>query len=390
MSTASPVGEEPKQVMIIAGEASGDTHAAEMFQALRAMRPGLQAYGMGSTRMRDAGIDLLVDANEISVMGLWEVLIQYRKLKRTLKYLQDEMLRRRPDLLILVDFVEFNLKLAEAAKQAGIRVLFYVSPQIWAWRPGRIHKIGQKIDMMAVIFPFEVSYYRKAGIPVRYVGHPLVDQVMESRAHAVPIDLEGPGPIVGLLPGSRRGEIQRILPTLLESAALLHEEHADIQFLLPLAHTLTAADLQPLLDQYPDLPLTLIKGRSHDVMAASDAVMAASGTATLEIALYDVPMAIVYRLSPLSYWILKSLVNIDYVGLPNIVAGREVVREFIQGEARAELICEEIDRILTDPDYQAKIRAGLKEIRDKLGEGGGTRRVAMVADEMLDGRIISE
>jgi lipid-A-disaccharide synthase len=390
MNTASPAGEEPKQVMIIAGEASGDTHAAEMFQTLRSMRPGLQAYGMGSARMRDAGIELLVDANEISVMGLWEVLLQYRKLKRTLSYLQDEMLRRRPDLLILVDFVEFNLKLAEAAKQAGIRVLFYVSPQIWAWRPGRIHKIGQKIDMMAVIFPFEVSYYQKAGIPVRYVGHPLVDQVLESREKTVPVRLDGPGPVVGLLPGSRRGEIQRILPVLLESAALLREKHADIQFLLPLAHTLATEDLQPLLDQYPDLPLTLLEGRSHDVMAASDAVMAASGTATLEIALYDVPMVIVYRLATLTYWILKSLVSIDYAGLPNIVAGREVVREFIQGAARPELICEEIDRILTDADYQEKIRADLKEVREKLGEGGGTQRVARVADEMLDGRIISE
>lgn len=390
MSTDSPDSEEPKQVMIIAGEASGDTHAAEMFQALRVMRPDLKAYGMGSARMREAGIDLLVDANEISVMGLWEVLIQYRKLKRTLKYLQDEMLRRRPDLLILVDFVEFNLKLAEAAKQAGIRVLFYVSPQIWAWRPGRIHKIGQKIDMMAVIFPFEVGYYQKAGIPVRYVGHPLVDQVMESRKTAVPLELETSGPLVGLLPGSRRGEIQRILPVLLESAVLLREKHPDIQYLLPLAHTLSRADLQPILDQFPDLPLKLLEGRSHEVMEASDAVMAASGTATLEIALYDVPMAIVYRLSPLSYWILKPLVSIDYVGLPNIVAGREIVREFIQGDARPELICEEIHRILTEPAYQAKIRADLKEVREKLGEGGGTQRVAEVADEMLDGRIISE
>jgi len=390
MSDPLPAAEAPEQIMIIAGEASGDMHAAEMILALRQKRPQLVAYGMGSARMREAGIELLVDANEISVMGLWEVLLKYRKLKRTLNFLQDEMLERRPDLLILVDFVEFNLKLAEVAKQAGIRVLFYVSPQIWAWRPGRIHKIGQKIDMMTVIFPFEVTYYQEAGIPVRYVGHPLVDQVLQGRENPTPIEITTQGPVVGLLPGSRRSEIQRILPVLLDSALMLQEKHKEIQFLLPLAHTLNRADLQPILDQYPDLPLELIDGRSHDVMAASNAIMTASGTATLEIALMDVPMAIVYRMSPLSYWILKPLVTIDFVGLPNIVAGRGIVREFIQGDARPELISEEIDRILTDTAYRDKMLADLKEVREKLGAGGGTENVAAVADEMLDGRIISE
>jgi len=390
MSEPLPPAEAPEQIMIIAGEASGDMHAAEMILALRQKRPQLEAYGMGSARMREAGINLLVDANEISVMGLWEVLLKYRKLKRTLNYLQDEMLERRPDLLILVDFVEFNLKLAEVAKQAGIRVLFYVSPQIWAWRPGRIHKIGQKIDMMTVIFPFEVTYYQEAGIPVRYVGHPLVDQVLQGRENPSPIEISSRGPVVGLLPGSRRSEIQRILPVLLDSALMLQEKHANIRFLLPLAHTLNREDLQPILDQYPDLPLRLIEGRSHDVMEASDAIMTASGTATLEIALMDVPMAIIYRMSPLSYWILKPLVTIDFVGLPNIVAGRGIVREFIQGDARPELICEEIDRILTDSTYRDKMLEDLKEVREKLGTGGGTENVATVADEMLDGRIISE
>jgi lipid-A-disaccharide synthase len=390
MSDPLPAAKAPEQVMIIAGEASGDMHAAEMILALRQKRPQLVAYGMGSARMRDAGIELLVDANEISVMGLWEVLLKYRKLKRTLNYLQDEMLERRPDLLILVDFVEFNLKLAEVAKQAGIKVLFYVSPQIWAWRPGRIHKIGQKIDMMMVIFPFEVNYYQEAGIPVRYVGHPLVDQVLRSRENPTPIEITTQGPVVGVLPGSRRSEIQRILPVLLDSAVMLQEKHADIRFLLPLAHTLNREDLQPFLDQYPDLPLELIEGRSHDVIEASDAIMTASGTATLEIVLMDVPMAIVYRMSPLSYWILKPLVTIDFVGLPNIVAGRGIIQEFIQGDARPELISEEIDSILTDSTYRDKMRADLKEVREKLGTGGGTQNVAAVADEMLDGRIISE
>lgn len=384
MTEASP------QIMIVAGEASGDVHAAEFFECLRKKRPEITAYGMGSSRMQSAGIELLVDANEISVMGLWEVLLKYRQLKRTLGYLQDELLRRKPDLLVLVDFVEFNLKLAETAKQAGIRVLFYVSPQIWAWRPGRIHKIGQKIDMMAVIFPFEVQYYKDAGIPVRYVGHPLVDQVRESQENSMPIDLNTAGPVVALLPGSRRGEINRILPTMLEAATLLKQMHENIRFLLPVAHTLSRDDLKPYLDQHPDLPVDIYDGRAHEIVSASDAVISTSGTATLEIALLGVPMAIVYRMSWLSYALIRPLIRIDFAGLPNIVAGRLVVKEFMQHDARPGAIADEIDRILTDVDYQSGIRVDLTEVKEKLGSGGGSERLAEVADEMLDGRIISE
>jgi lipid-A-disaccharide synthase len=379
-----------EEVMIIAGEASGDMHAAEMIRHLQKKRPSLRAYGMGSTCMQEAGIELLVDAREISVMGLWEVILKYRKLKQKLRYLQEEMLRRQPDLLILVDFVEFNLKLAEVAKQHGIPVLFYVSPQIWAWRPGRIHKIGQKIDMMAVIFPFEVDYYREAGIPVRYVGHPLVDQVRASAETAQPMEVDTPGPVVGILPGSRRGELERILPCMLDAAALLQKRHPSIEFILPLAHTLNEEELLPHLDDRGELPLRVVKGRSHDVIRASDAVMASSGTATLEIALMQVPMAIIYRMATLSYLLIRPLIKIDFAGLPNIVAGRGVVREFMQSDARPDAICDEIDRILTDQPYQDRIRADLAEVTKKLGDGGGSGRVAEIADEMLDGRIISE
>jgi lipid-A-disaccharide synthase len=379
-----------EEVMIIAGEASGDMHAAEMIRHLQQKRPSLRAYGMGSSFMQDAGIELLVDAREISVMGLWEVILKYRKLKQKLRHLQEEMLGRRPDLLILVDFVEFNLKLAEVAKQNGIPVLFYVSPQIWAWRPGRIHKIGQKIDMMAVIFPFEVEYYKEAGIPVRYVGHPLIDQVQASAETAQPLEIDTPGPVVGVLPGSRRGELQRILPCMLDAAALLQKRHPSIEFILPLAHTLSEEDIRPHLENRGELPLRVVKGRSHDVIRASDAVMASSGTATLEIALMQVPMAIIYRMATLSYLLIRPLIRIDFAGLPNIVAGRGVVKEFMQSDARPHDICDEIDRILTEQPYQDRIRADLAEVTRKLGDGGGSRRVAAIADEMLDGRIISE
>jgi lipid-A-disaccharide synthase len=376
--------------MIIAGEASGDMHAAEFLECLKKKRPDIRAFGMGGTKMQAAGIELLVDANEISVMGFLEVLMKYRQLKKTLAYLQKELLQRKPELLVLVDFVEFNLKLAETARQAGIRVLFYVSPQIWAWRPSRIHKIGKKIDMMTVIFPFEVQYYKDAGIPVRYVGHPLVDQLQKSSENHQPIETDRQGPVIALLPGSRRGEINQILPAMLEAAELLREKHKTIKFLLPVAHTLTREELSPCLNKHPSLPLEVFDGRSHDVIAAADAVISTSGTATLEIALMGKPMAIVYKTSWLSYILIRPLVRIDFAGLPNIVAGKLIVKEFIQQDAQPEAIASEIDRILTDDAYQSRMRNNLREVKEKLGKGGGSERLAQVADEMLDGKIISE
>ncbi len=378
--------------MVVAGEASGDLHAAHFIEALRRRRPAARFCGMGSQRMREAGAEILVDADEVSVMGLWEVLVKYPHLRERLAFLRRRMLEIRPDLLVLVDFVEFNLKLAEAAKAAGIPVLFYVSPQIWAWRPGRVKKIGERIDMMATIFPFEVRYYREAGVPVRYVGHPLVDEVRitESREEArAALGLEPEGPLLGLLPGSRQSEVARILPVLIETARKVLEQHPEARFVIPVAHTIARDSIEaPVADS--GLPIRVVEGQSHRVMRASDVVITASGTATLEVALVGTPMVIVYRLSPVSHFILSRLVTINHVGLPNIVAGREIVREFIQGAARPEAIAAEALRILDDPAYRHRLLAGLEEVRALLGEGNGPDRIAGVADEMLDGRIVSE
>ncbi|RMG58684.1 MAG: lipid-A-disaccharide synthase [Gammaproteobacteria bacterium] len=378
--------------MVVAGEASGDLHAAHFVEALRQLRPQAHFSGMGSRHMREAGVELLVDADEVSVMGVWEVLVKYPHLRERLGFLRRQMLARRPDLLVLVDFVEFNLKLAEAAKAAGIPVLFYVSPQIWAWRPGRVKKIGERIDMMATIFPFEVPYYREAGIPVRYVGHPLVDEVRieETKEEArSALGLEDGGPLIGLLPGSRQSEVARILPILLDSAELIRAQHPDARFVIPVAHTIRREMIEERIAE-SGLPVQVVDGQSHRVMRASDVVVTASGTATLEVALVGTPMVIVYRLAALSHLILSRLVTINHVGLPNIVAGREIVREFIQGDARPEAIAEEALRILDDPAYRHRLLEGLAEVRTLLGEGRGPERIAQVADEMLEGRILSE
>lgn len=370
--------------MIVAGEASGDLHAANLVKELLSKAPGTEVFGMGGAKLRGAGAELLVDSSKIAVVGLIEVLAHYREIKAVLRQLQQTLAERRPDLLILVDYVEFNLRLAETAKKLGIKVLFYVSPQVWAWRPHRVRKIGERIDMMAVLFPFEARFYEEHGIPVRYVGHPLVEHASPSMSREEALQqfgLDGERPVVGLLPGSRRGEIKRLVPLMIETAKELHRRNPDIQFVMPMASSLTSEDLAPYaLDTHG---IRIVEGHAYDVMANAQALITASGTATLETALIGTPMAIVYRIAPLSYAILKRLVLIEHVGLANIVAGREVVREFIQGAAKPRALADEIQRILEDRPYADSIRRGLAEVRNILKRTDDNRTVADLALEML-------
>ncbi len=291
--------------MIVAGEASGDLHGADLVKTLTQRRPDCGFFGMGGPAMREAGVELLADASELAVVGLFEVLAHYPRIRRALRRLERTLQDRRPDLLILVDYVEFNLQLARCAKRLGIKVLFYISPQVWAWRSRRVKKIGARVDRMAVLFPFEVEIYQRHGIPVTYVGHPLVSHAQPSMGRDEVLQgfgLDALRPIVGLLPGSRRIEIKRLLPLLIDTAALLQGRIPDAQFLLPLASTLDASDVAPYLPE--DRGIAVIQGHTYDVMQVCDALIAAAGTATLEAALIGTPMAIVYKVSPLSYPIL--------------------------------------------------------------------------------------
>ncbi len=373
--------------MFSAGEASGDKHAAAVFRAMRERMPGLRGMGMGGQAMREAGIDLRVDASEMGVIGLGDVLRQYGTLKRTLGTMQQAVCTERPDLLVCVDYKEFNLKLARHAKACGIRVLFYVSPQVWAWRPGRVKTYGEAIDMMAVIFPFETAFYEAHAIPVRYVGHPLAGRVQASAPRDAlmrEFGLSTERPVIGLLPGSRKAEVQRLLPVMLESAALLVRERPGLQFILPQAATIGDDLLHPLLEASP-VAVRVVSERSHDVLACCDAAMVASGTATLEVALMGVPMAILYKVSPLTYALLRPLIRIPNIGLANIVAGRRIVEEFVQGAATPKAVSREIGRILDEPAHATCIRRDLAEVREKLGPGGGVERMAELACGMLDG-----
>jgi len=372
--------------MVVAGEASGDLHAANMVRALRRLRPELRFSGMGGGALRDAGVEILVDSTRLAVVGLVEVLAHYGDIRRALNTLKHSIEREPPRLLVLVDYVEFNLRLARFAKGKGVKVLFYVSPQVWAWRARRVRRIGQVIDAMAVLFPFEEAVYRKHGIPVRYVGNPLVDEVRAS-ADCYTLrrgfGLNETAPVVGILPGSRRGELRRHLPLIMESARLLRSRIPSVQFIMPIA---PGVDVERDVTSHVDgsLGIVQVSGRTYDAMHASDALMIASGTATLEAGLLRVPMAILYRVSPITYAILKRLILIRDIGLANIVAGERVVPEFIQHEATPEAITGEIERLLTDNDYARQVRERLGIIRERLGEGGGSENVARMALELID------
>ncbi|MDM7322737.1 MAG: lipid-A-disaccharide synthase [Gammaproteobacteria bacterium] len=371
--------------MFSAGEASGDKHAAAVFRAMRERIPHLHAIGMGGAAMREAGIELIVDSSGLGVVGLGEVLRHYGDLRRALTTMQKTACKQRPDLLICVDYKEFNLKLARHAKACGIKVLFYVSPQVWAWRPGRVKTYGAAIDMMAVIFPFETAFYEAENIPVSYVGHPLAGRVQASAPREVlmaEFGLAPDQPVVGLLPGSRKAEIERLLPIMLQAAALIAAQHPAVQFILPRASSIANDLLEPHLAA-AKVRVTVIPERSYDVLACCDAVMVASGTATLEVALMQVPMAILYKVNPLTYAMLKPLIRIPDIGLANIVAGRRIVPEFVQGAAKPETLAAEIQRILEDADYAERMRKDLAEVKEKLGPGGGVERMADLACGML-------
>ncbi len=374
------------KVLFSAGESSGDQHAANMFLALKQLCPNILGIGMGGTKMRQADIDVRYDSAAIGVIGLVEILKHYGEIRRALNLMKQIVAAEKPDLLVCVDYKEFNLKLAQFAKRQGVKVLFYVSPQVWAWRPGRVVTYGKAIDMMAVIFPFETQYYDAKNVPVRYVGHPSVDKVHPQRSKSEDFALFGldeSRPVVGILPGSRGNEIKRMLPVMLQAVLKLAENRPELQFVLPQADSISDAELAEHLQQVP-VSIKVIKQQPYDAIQCCDAVMTTSGTASLEIALLEVPMVIVYRLAAFSYWLGKRLVKIPFIGLPNIIAGKAIVKELIQDQLTADNLATEIKRLLDDQPYRLNCLGELHRVKQLLGEGGGSRNMAELALQMLE------
>jgi lipid-A-disaccharide synthase len=379
---------KPPHVMILAGEASGDAHAAEFVEQLRMLQPDIELSGMGSSEMIRAGVDVFFDSSIIAVVGLVEVLRHWSDIKRAMTIVKQHLDDTRPDLLVLVDYPEFNLKMARHARELGIPVLFYISPQVWAWRPKRIHKIGRLIDHMAVIFRFEKQYYEDAGIPVSFVGHPLVDKVKTgSSADTIRARLGIPAParVVGLFPGSRHSEVTRLLPVMFASAKRMHAQDSELKFVLPVAATLDFDDISHQVRE-SGIDICVTRGEIYDVISCCDAIATCSGTVTLEIALLKVPMCILYKVSPISYQIMSRLVTIPHIGLVNIVARDAVVKEFLQADANPKKVSQELFDLLEDREYRARINLGLERVRKNLGSGNGARNMAELVLAMATNR----
>jgi lipid-A-disaccharide synthase len=376
------VGEE---LLIVAGEASADLHAARVLAALRRDHPGLTAFGVGGPALRAAGLEVVAPAEEISVMGLAEVLPRLPRILGILWALPREAERRRPRVALLVDLPDFNLRLAAKLKRQGVKVVYYISPTIWAWRRGRVKKIARVVDRMLCILPFEPKAYEGTGVLARFVGHPFAERPLPASpaTYRQALGLAAGRTTIALLPGSRRGEIARLLPPMLDAAERVRARHPDAQFVVPLAPTLDRSLLQHHLAAHPGLEVRLIEGRADEAVGASDAALVKSGTATLEAGLMQRPMVVVYKLSWLSYQIGRLLVRVAFFSLVNLLVGRQVVPELLQGEVNGEELARRLEALLVDGAERTAQLEGLRQVRATLGEPGAPERVAHEVAEVL-------
>jgi lipid-A-disaccharide synthase len=368
----------PDEILIVAGEASADLHASHALEELRRLRPGLHAFGVGGPRLREAGLEALAPAEDISVMGIAEVLPKLPRILGILRGLARAAAERRPRAALLVDLPDFNLRLAKRLKKLGVPVVYYVSPTIWAWRQGRAKKIAKVVDRMLCILPFEERFYEGTGVSARFVGHPLAERPPPASAEVYrrELGLSASRTTVALVPGSRPSELRRIFPAMLDAAERIRASRPDVQFVVPVAPTLAAEQLAPYLGSHATIDVKLVDGHTEEVVGASDAALVKSGTSTLEAALMLRPMVVVYKLSWLSYLVGRLLVRIAHFALVNILAGRGLVPELLQREASPERMAAEIERLLGDGAAREAQLDGLRAVRASLGEPGAARRVA--------------
>lgn len=377
-----------RQIMIVSGEASGDLHAAKLVRAIREREPDtdFRFFGAAGPKMREVGVEPVVYSDNLSIVGLPEIGRALPMFLKAFQNLKRAAIERQADALILVDFPDFNLKLAKSLKKKGLTVIYYISPQLWAWRKYRKRTIKKYVDLLITILPFEKDWYAGEGIThVEYVGSPLAREVVPNSTRNDFRDrhkIDASTPVVALLPGSRHKEIVRILPVMLDAASELKKQFKDLEFVLAIGSDKHAADVQSITGSRPVDGLRIITGETYDVLNASDAAAITSGTATLEAGIIGTPMAIVYKTSPLNYKLLRPLISVEHFGLINLIAGERVANEYIQDDFTPRTLSEELRRLL-DPEENSCVRSKLQAAADKLGHGGASKRAAESIIELV-------
>jgi lipid-A-disaccharide synthase len=363
-------------VMVSCGEASGDLYAGALATELQRRAPGTRIFGLGGPRLAESGAELVGDYRGLAVTGLTEALRVLPRSFGMIRRLRSRLVNDRPDVLVAVDFPDFNFGLAQSAQKLGIPVVYYISPQLWAWRRGRIRTMKALATKVLVIFAFEQEIYERAGIPVEFIGHPLIDliQVTMNRTDLlISHKLDPKARTVALLPGSRPNEVRAILPVLTAAVAQIRAHFPDVQFVVARAPNLGSSSFEPLSRLSG---VRVVEGRTDDVLNASDVVVTASGTATVQTALHQRPMVIVYRLSPLTYRLGRRFVKLDTFGMVNLVAGHRIVPELMQDDFTPERVAEEVRSLLTDGARADAMRADLRDMRSRLGDAGASGRAA--------------
>jgi len=380
----------PLKVMISAGEASGDRLGAGLARALSRLHPGVEIFGMGGDEMAEAGVRLTGHAAEVAVVGFVEVIRHLPTIRRAMARLTKALTDERPDVLVPIDFPDFNLRLAARAAEARVPVVYYVSPQVWAWRRGRVRTMRRYVRRMLVLFPFESAFYDRERVPSTFVGHPAAGpRTPASRDELLRrLGLDPGRPVVALLPGSRVGECSRLFPVMLAAANALRRTHPAVQFVVPAAKTLPPGFLEAVAERDGPVGLRVHAGDYPGLLEVADAGVVASGTATLDAALSGLPFVAVYRMQPLSYLIAKLLVRVEHIALPNLVAGERIVPELVQGACTPGAVASELASLLDDPGRAARIRSGLAGVSARLrGEGAFDRAAAMVLEEAQRSKV---
>ena len=374
-----------KKILMVAGEASGDLHGSHLVKEMLSLDPTLQFYGVGGKKMKNEGVELIADSKEMAVVGITEVLLKLKRIYQIYRKLKNSLTSNSPSLVILIDYPDFNLRFAREAKKKNIPIVYYISPQVWAWRKGRIKKIGRLIKKMIVIFPFEKKIYEEAQIDVDFVGHPLLDAIRSqfSREEAFQqFSLSSGVTTIGLLPGSRMNEVKRHLPPMIKAIPLISKQINPVQFIIPVAPGLDLGEVQNLVGSKRE-NIRVVENNIYDVMRISDVVIVASGTATMEAAIMGAPMIVVYRVSPLTYLLGKMLIKVKNIGMVNIIAGKTVVPELIQKDVTPEKITSAVVQILENPSKQEEIKKELNSLKEKIGKSGASFRAAQIIISLL-------